>query len=603
MTTDFLTWKELRDIKCSELEEAANAWHRVSSRSAADRETVRRAMSAKLIETQESESAQKAVLRLGRLIQNFDYVATECGLVRTALNGLSADLAGPQRQLRLALDEAAALAFTVNADGSISYPSAVVGSGEGEKRVPGGIAQGSSRGPVEPPGAGEYGKPPQIVPYDPHGDRPRFDLQVNPHARAAQDIADRIARAVRSAAAVDARYAKTLNGLRAPKGMDVTEATLADMRRDVADVRTSAGGYLAAAMPEGASPAEYRRWWEGLDEEQRREYVDIAPQLIGMSDGIPAAARDEANRSYLPVLIEELERSGSDPAMLDGLRKIEERLLQPSKVPMYLLGISDEGNGRAIISFGNPDTSRNVSAYVPGLGTKLDGEFGGGTVKRALDTAVGAQRYDKSTASIVWLGYDAPRLVDVVTAGHAERGAPAYNRFMSGLVATNEHDDPHVTAIGHSYGSLTVGTAAKQSGGIPGVDDIVLVGSPGVGVERAADLGVPPERVYVGAADNDIVTKLPRFPEVLVSIAGEGVGVSVPESFYDSDDNYYGKDPASREFGAQRFAVDDGPRPVRDANPVGAHSQYFTPETDRVSADNIARIVSGEYGIKTERHR
>ncbi|GAA2998425.1 hypothetical protein JCM13580A_41610 [Streptomyces drozdowiczii] len=46
-----------------------------------------------------------------------------------------------------------------------------------------------------------------------------------------------------------------------------------------------------------------------------------------------------------------------------------------------------------------------------------------------------------------------------------------------------------MTAIGHSYGSLTVGQAAQPPGGIP-ADDMVLVGSPDSGVDRAADLGV-----------------------------------------------------------------------------------------------------------------
>ncbi|WP_342786818.1 alpha/beta hydrolase [Streptomyces qinzhouensis] len=428
---------------------------------------------------------------------------------------------------------------------------------------------------------------------------------MNPHAGKAQDIADRIARAVRSAAAVDARCTEALNGLKAAKGLEVTDATLEDMRRDTADVHAATVRHLVAGMPQNGSPAENKAWWEGLDEEQRREYLDVAPELIGMLDGIPAIARDEANRHYLPVLIAELERTGNDPAMLEGLRKIDDRLREPSKVPMFLLGVGDEGNGRAIISFGNPDTARNVSAYVPGLGTKLDAEFGGGTVKRALDTAIGAQRYDKSTASIVWLGYDAPQNIDVMSTADADKGAPAYNRFMAGLVATNQHDDPHVTAIGHSYGSLTVGTAAKQSGGIPGVDDIVLVGSPGVGVDRAADLGVPPQRVYVGAADNDIVTKLPTVPEALMHATGVAVRLPVPGFLSDpgGDDIYFGKDPAGKAFGAQRFAVDDGPHPVLDGEPIAAHSQYFTPETDRVSADNIARVVAGEYGITTEGHR
>ncbi len=233
----------------------------------------------------------------------------------------------------------------------------------------------------------------------------------------------------------------------------------------------------------------------------------IAPDLIGSLDGIPATTRDEANRTYLPVLIAELaQRTGDDDAQtkLDALRMIQDKLNQPSHPPMYLLGIGEEGNGRAIVSYGNPDTSKNVSAYVPGLGTKLDGEFVKDTMKRARDTAIGARRQDPSSASIVWLGYDAPQHVDVMSTGDAERGAPAYNSFMGGLQATNQNGEhAHLTAIGHSYGSLTVGTAARQSGGIPGVDDVILLGSPGVSVDKAEDLGVGKDHVFVGAAEND----------------------------------------------------------------------------------------------------
>ncbi|GGW01675.1 hypothetical protein GCM10010264_12070 [Streptomyces globisporus] len=56
---------------------------------------------------------------------------------------------------------------------------------------------------------------------------------------------------------------------------------------------------------------------------------------------------------------------------------------------------------------------------------------------------------------------------------------------------------------------------------------------------------------------------------------------------------YFGKDPASEAFGAQRFEVDDGPRMVLEGGQFKAHSQYFDPEKDRVSATNIARIVGG----------
>ncbi|WP_248782973.1 alpha/beta hydrolase, partial [Streptomyces exfoliatus] len=140
---------------------------------------------------------------------------------------------------------------------------------------------------------------------------------------------------------------------------------------------------------------------------------------------------------------------------------------------------SDEGNGRAIVSYGNPDTARNVAAYVPGLNTSLDKEFAEGDLKRARDTAITAQRYDSSSAAIAWLGYDAPQAPDwfgslaVMGDSRAERGGAHFSSFMQGIVSTNESEDPHLTAIGHSYGSRTVGAAAQRGEGIPGVDDIV----------------------------------------------------------------------------------------------------------------------------------
>lgn len=427
----------------------------------------------------------------------------------------------------------------------------------------------------------------------------------------AQAIADRIARAVRSAAEIDRRYASALRKLKAAAGLDVTKAMLKDMAGDASAVRTAAKDYLADNVPFEKSPAERKEWWDGLTEEQRREYLDVAPDLVGNLDGIPALARDEANRNYLPVLIDSLERQGGDDAetKLGGLRAIEEKLGKPTIPPMYLLGIGDEGNGRAIVSYGNPDTSKNVSAYVPGLGTKLDGEFAGGTVQRALDTAIGAQGHDPSSASIVWLGYDAPQNVDVISTGDAERGAPAYKEFMNGLGVTNENKDPHLTAIGHSYGSLTVGTAAQQNGGIPGADDIILLGSPGVGVDKAEDLGVGKEHVYVGAADNDLVTQLPSKQQTGVGFIGAGAGPLGAYLLGDiadqgDDDLYFGKDPASKAFGANRFLVGDGPHPILDMGGVDAHSEYFTPDKDRVSANNIALIVAGvPEEIKTEEWR
>ncbi|MFI8816463.1 MULTISPECIES: alpha/beta hydrolase [unclassified Streptomyces] len=595
-----LTWATLRQVKCDELEGAADGWGRAANRADAARDRIEKQLLNGLRETQRGEAAEAAVGRLRRLARNFQYVYTECGLLRTALNSLAHEMKDQQRALRDALDDATALGFTVHADGSVTYPEAGEGL-IGDGPLPGGTASGvAGPGLVAPSGL----------------------VAPNPNRAKAQDIADRVVRAVRAAAETDWRYADILRKLKAEEGLRVPDATWTDAAADAAAVRDAAGGYLEKAIPLDATPAERKEWWARLTDEQREEYLAVYPDRIGNLDGIPALVRDAANRDNLRLLIGKLEGLDDDAAAtkLVALREIDRQLQAVPRAgdpPMYLLGIGDEGNGRAIVSYGNPDTSRNVAAYVPGLNTSLDEEFSKDDLKRAFDTAKGARYHDPSSTAIVWLGYDAPQSPDgfsslaVSADSRAGEGGGAFNGFMGGLAATNENDDPHLTAIGHSYGSRTVGAAAQQAGGIPGVDDIVLVGSPGVGVERAEDLGVGKDHVFVGAAQNDVVTKIPSKQQSLIGVFEHAL--AGPAASYlagdaadrGGDDLWFGKDPASAAFGAKRFRVDEGPPVVGLRGfSIDAHSQYFDPVRDSQSANSIALIASGNsQKVKVEGHR
>ncbi|QNE75949.1 hypothetical protein F0344_16040 [Streptomyces finlayi] len=593
MSGSALTWAKLRDLKCGELEGAADGWGRASNRADAARDRIEQHLLNGLRETEQGEAADAAVGRLRQLSRNFQYVYTECGLVRTTLNSLAHELRAQQRALGEALDDAAALRFTVHADGSVTYPAAGEGLIDGKPLAGGTKAGGGVPGLVAPSGL----------------------VAPNPNAAKAQDIADRVVKAVRTAAEIDWRYARILRRLKAEEGLRVPDSTWTDAAGDAAAVREAARGYLKSGIPLDATPAERHAWWGGLTEEQREEYLAVYPDQIGNLDGIPALVRDAANRDNLQLLIGKLEGrdDGESETKLAGLREIDRQLQaarKPGDPPMYLLGIGDQGNGRAIVSYGNPDMSRNVAAYVPGLGTSLDVGFAEGDLKRARDTVLGARKYDSSSAAIAWLGYDAPQLIDgldsldVMGDERAVKGGHAFNGFMSGLSVTNENENPHMTAIGHSYGSRTVGAATQRDGGMPGVDDFIFVGSPGVGVDRAEELGVDGSHVFVGAAENDLVTRTPPASQVKVGAVMGPLGYLMDGlGDHSEDGSWFGRDPASEDFGARRFPVGDGPSLILDRS-FGAHSQYFDPVKDSTSADSIAFVVSGNsHKLKVEEPR
>ncbi|MFD3778504.1 alpha/beta hydrolase [Streptomyces sp. NPDC058612] len=629
-----LTWMQLRDVRTQEFTEAASAWAEASSRADAARDRISVEM-IKSLEDQKGASASAAYERLKRLDRNFDYIHTECGLIRTTLDSLAHELTEEQVRLKAALAEASERGYTVHPDGSVQYPQ----GGETfltKEPAPGGSVRGVDK-PLYL----------QDAPTHPLGKAP-FPTNANPHHALAQEIATRVLGALKAAQDVDSRFTQTLNRLKAPAGLEVTDATWADAAGDAAVVRKEAAAYLRDTIPESSSPADRSSWWEGLTNEQRAELLAVYPDVIGNLDGIPSSVRDEANRDNLALLMGKLSEHDDERSQtqLAGMRSIDNQLRNPAvgDPPMYLLGIGDQGGGRAIVAFGNPDTSRNVSAYVPGLGTSLDAEFARNDLTRARDTAKGAQKFEASSASIIWLGYDAPQLpaespvdnLDVMSKEHAEKGAPAYNQFMAGISATNQNPDPHITAVGHSYGSLTVGQAALRSGGIPGADDIILLGSPGTGAQHADQLGVGKEHVYVGASDHDPVTMLPNKVESGVMLGGAGAGAVaggvvgsalgplgtvggaviggvgggahgfvVADAVSDDSQIYFGTDPAHSDFGANRFLVDDGPLPfLEGGGPIDAHSNYFNPNKDKDSASNIARIISGHaQDITTEEHR
>ncbi|MEC4017132.1 hypothetical protein [Streptomyces sp. H27-D2] len=120
-----VTLKQLRDLKRSEFEDAADGWGDTSNRASSARDRVDNEMLLKIRKTQKGEAADTAAAALKQLSSNYQYIHAECGLIRTALNGLASELGSPQRKLKDALADAESLKFTVNDDGSVHYETKV----------------------------------------------------------------------------------------------------------------------------------------------------------------------------------------------------------------------------------------------------------------------------------------------------------------------------------------------------------------------------------------------------------------------------------------------------------------------------------------------
>src|SRR5262249_27240112 len=149
------------------------------------------------------------------------------------------------------------------------------------------------------------------------------------------------------------------------------------------------------------------------------------------------------------------------------------------------------------------------------------------------------------TAVLAWLGYDTPRMISTraLTTTLAEESVPRLARFIRELrhaMGTL----PHISLLCHSYGTVLCAAPA----GAADVQDIVLVGSPGTGVDSVAALHSR-ARVWAARGGGDWIGGVPH---IRADVFGTSVG--------------FGTDPVSPAYGAHVFAAGNG-----------GHSDYFKP--------------------------
>ncbi|MDX3224364.1 alpha/beta hydrolase [Streptomyces sp. ME19-01-6] len=605
-----MDYSTLKSLKPSEFEGAAGGYRTVGDMASQAKDDIEQQVTAGMRKSLKGKAVDEAVRKLQKLAANFQYTQVECGLITTALNSLAYELRAAKNKLDAAVEDAAAAQFTVHSDGSVSYPPA------GDKvdgKVPGGgtvkgVASGETRNPIDP--AGDAKDTAEAL------ERQASNLQDNPNYDRALAIANRIAQAVHQATRADEKWAPELRKLKADDDLVVAAEDWADAKRDMGGVRRGAKKYLDAikAPLKDSNPEENATWWKSLSKNEQDACLALDPAGIGKRDGLPAAVRDEANRTVLAesraelsLKLDEFEKEHPEPRKyeqkwdnigqvpiqgekqltpawqawnrersrfsepLKGIEAIQRRFDKTGEDGLpeaYLLGFSPEGRGRAIVANGNPDDADHIAVYTPGTGASLSNS--NGDINRGVNLWKTSQQLtDQEVSTVTWIGYDAPPEVfpEATQDKYADNAAGAYGQFIDGLNAANKSgSDAHITAIAHSYGTTVIGAAANE--GDLGVDDIVFAGSPGARVENAEDLDVSKGHVWnEHAKGDDLVNGFGRF--------GHGGGVS-------------GVDPTDPVFGANQMATD-----------TEGHSGYWDYDDDKnapsLSIKNQGSVIVGEY--------
>ncbi|TDD86260.1 hypothetical protein E1202_19105 [Saccharopolyspora karakumensis] len=446
------------------------------------------------------EAAQRSAEQHRRLMEDMRSLVAEVATVRAAVATAADDVTALKRRVDTTDHEAHAHGFQITEDGGVRDVA-----------------------------------PPQNIPAD------QLDQVKAERTRVRDDLVAEIEKILDQAEAIDAELAKALTAadedqIKPGEGTSLADAAETDELEALA---------ASAGKPAGTSPQAVSDWWTSLSDDQRAAVLETTPKMLGNLDGIPATIRDKANRdrisderTALRARKTELARKGelSDSeqkefdgldAKLKSLDKVEETLDKGDRQLLVL----DSGGERmkAAVAVGDVDSADHVSVFTPGLTSTVDGSLSGydnDMAKLVQDARnqLATEGEDESVAAVTWIGYEAPQIdesmADVVgderdsvaSAQSAEEGGKKLNGFLGGINASRD-EDPHLTAIGHSYGSTTTGYALQQGG--HGVDDAVLYGSPGSGADSVKDLHVPEGHAYRMEAKWDPVADLGRFGDDL----------------------------------------------------------------------------------------
>ncbi len=308
--------------------------------------------------------------------------------------------------------------------------------------------------------------------------------------------------------------------------------------------------------PPDATPDEVASWWTGLSGPAQDDLLASSPAALGGLDGLPAWARDRANRLVLERVLADApwEQQVAAQAIAAEIRA-EEAAGRPVQLWVY-----DPGGDLAALAYGDLDTADDIGVLVPGVNNTVAGDLHTlGDDARTVAAATLAAAPAASVATVAWLGYRPPvgaGLGQALGRSTATAGGVALAGDLAGLAAARAATgvgraaDPRVTVLAHSYGTVVLDEAGDLPGRLP-VDAAVLSGSPGIEEAHASDLEA--DEVYTAWSPAD-------------PVAWSG---------------WHGDPPWLREFGATPLPVD----------PDTLHWEYY--DADRPTVAAVGEVVAG----------
>lgn len=378
-------------------------------------------------------------------------------------------------------------------------------------------------------------------------------------------------------------------------------------------------------IPTG-TPQQLAAWWAGLSPGAQALLIQQQPDRLAALSGLPAHVYDMVNRRALAdddatgaheeaALAEYLWELPEFADVGDdwGLESVEQLMTMPTNMlhvlawsaPMsvkllielmltkrgrqraiddvqksvttdaagqnrYLLEYdlqAHDSDGSAVIGVGDVDEADNVAVVVQGATHSID------TI--AEQTAAGEailaemeKLSDADNAVIIYAGYDNPTLPEAMLPHKALEGGQLLLEDLAGYDAAQRQatgGSAHTTVIAHSYGTTTT-SQALQNGAEQYVDAVVLYGSPGVLATSTQQLGMDADSVYVGMADDDVLT--------WIDLIDPGIGWV-----------HLGPDPSRPSFGATIVSVEG----------TDGHGGYFSYQDGKPNdaLHNAAAVAAG----------